>query len=630
MTIANDTDDRRNVKLNLDAAGLKLEGSGELSLAVDANQRRRQTLTLRPTLVEGQAELALAGRSEPLSSDRIVRNITVVPDGFPIVGSHSDLLEKTARREVLLPESWVKGTLKLSVNVYPSTLADLQKGLEALLREPCGCFEQTSTSSYPNVLILDYLQEADLAKPEIAARARELIERGYARLTSFECTNVARKNAREGYEWFGGTAPAHEALTAYGLLQFRDMSRVYNVDPAMLERTRNYLMARRDGKGGFERNPRALDTFGRAPDDITNAYIVWALTESGKQDELSKEIDALKVQAKTSQDPYFLALVANVLINRDQRAEASDLLKKLVLAQKEDGHLDAASTSITGSGGRDLQIETTALALLAWLKSNQPEFHLATNKAVKWIGQQRSGHGGFGSTQSTILALKALIAHTRANKKTAEAGTLKLYVADQEAASVDFPAGAQEAISLTLPNADAALKPGKNDVRVEITGNNVFPFTLSWSYQTLKPASAEGCAVKLSTKLDRSSAAEGDTVRLGVTVENVSGKGQGMTVAIIGLPAGLTLPEDFKQLKDYARLTEDGSRPGKIAAWETRGRELILYWRDLAPDAKIELPIDLICRVPGQYRGPASRAYLYYNADAKHWVDPLEVTIQSR
>ncbi len=102
-----------------------------------------------------------------------------------------------------------------------------------------------------------------------------------------------------------------------------------------------------------------------------------------------------------------------------------------------------------------------------------------------------------------------------------------------------------------------------------------------------------------------------------------------MAVAIIGLPAGLTLPEDMKQLKDLARVPNDGSRP-KISAWEMRGRELILYWRDLAPDQKIEVPLDLICRVPGEYRGPASRAYLYYNADNKHWVEPLKVTINAK
>jgi hypothetical protein len=34
--------------------------------------------------------------------------------------------------------------------------------------------------------------------------------------------------------------------------------------------------------------------------------------------------------------------------------------------------------------------------------------------------------------------------------------------------------------------------------------------------------------------------------------------------------------------------------------------------------------------VPGEYRGPASRAYLYYNADQKCWIDPLAIEIKTK
>ena len=32
--------------------------------------------------------------------------------------------------------------------------------------------------------------------------------------------------------------------------------------------------------------------------------------------------------------------------------------------------------------------------------------------------------------------------------------------------------------------------------------------------------------------------------------------------------------------------------------------------------------------VPGEYRGPASRAYLYYTSDEKHWVEPIAIKIR--
>ncbi|HEV3079062.1 MAG TPA: alpha-2-macroglobulin family protein [Gemmataceae bacterium] len=629
VSIANNTPDQRPISMHVSATGMNIPGQPDAQLMLVADGRSRRLFRMRPTLVEGEANVTIEGKSLPFE-DKVTRTLRVVPDGFPIVNAHSDVLEHIAQQDVVLPETWIKGTLKCQLQVFPSTLADLQKGLEALLREPGGCFEQTSSSNYPNVLILNYLKESDQTQPELEKHARDLLANGYQRLVAFECEDPSQPK-RRGYEWFGGKAAPHEALTAYGLLEFRDMAHVYDVDMKMVERTRQYLMSRKDGKGGFQRNAAAIDTFGRAPDNITNAYIVWALTESGKDDDIEKELTALAGQARDSKDPYFIALVANSLINRNQLDDGVALLKKVAGAQKEDGHLDAAQTSITGSGGRDLQIETTALAVLGWLKANRPgDFNAPVQKAVKWLGQQRGGYGGFGSTQSTILALKALIAFTRANKKTPEAGELKLFVADQLVAQKAFPAGVQDALVLDVSDVEKHLKPGKNAVRVEITGKNVFPYTLTSTYRTLKPASADNLPVRLSTQLDRTAASEGESVHLTVRVENAEDKGQGMAVAIIGLPAGLTLPEDMKQLKDYALLRNNGKEKGLIGAWELRGRELVLYWRDLAPRQKIEVPLDLICRVPGDYRGPASRAYLYYNADFKHWVDSLKISIAAK
>lgn len=48
-------------------------------------------------------------------------------------------------------------------------------------------------------------------------------------------------------------------------------------------------MDRRDGQGGFNLSSEALDSFGRAPQNITNAYIVWSLTSTGETD-VEKEI----------------------------------------------------------------------------------------------------------------------------------------------------------------------------------------------------------------------------------------------------------------------------------------------------------------------------------------------------
>jgi hypothetical protein len=323
-------------------------------------------------------------------------------------------------------------------------------------------------------------------------------------------------------------------------------------------------------------------------------------------------------------DPYFLALVANSLLNRPtggNRDKAIEYLQKIVSKQSQAGAVEGAETSITRSGGRDLTIETTALAVLGWLRANEAEkFQLPLQSAVKWMSQQRGGHGSFGSTQSTILALKALIAHTKANQHPAEDGDITVTIGGKKFTK-PFTKADREVVTLEIPNAEEVFKPGANEITAELSTKKPYPFSLAWICQTLTPASADDCALRIGTKLDRTEATEGETVRLNVTLQNTLDKDHGMAVAIVGLPAGTKLPPDMKQL---TKFREDGH----ISYFETRGsRELILYWRALAPKQKIDLNLDLICDVPGDFRGPASRGYLYYNADPKHWVEPLSIRI---
>ncbi|QEG31859.1 A-macroglobulin complement component [Gemmata obscuriglobus] len=632
VRVTNDSAVRRNVAFATTATGFKTDGSLKGAINLDPFKSGRQFLKLNADTRDGPASLVIEGTSIPAADkDVIRRTVRVVPDGFPGVGAFSDMLEKgRATSSVTLPKDVVPGTLKVRLEMYPTSMSDLVKGLDGLLREPHGCFEQTSTTNYPNALILDYLNQSNQANPEAATRARGLLDRGYGRLTSFECPDTPNR-VKHGFEWFGKADSQHEALTAYGLLQFKDMARVHPVDPELIKRTQAFLLSRRDGKGGFLRNARALDGFGGSPKPTTDAYIVWALVESDPEDkeklDLRTEITALKTAAldensATGRDAYTVALAANVALLRGDRETGHKLLDRLKEKHAKGGAVTGGIMSITRSGGRDLQIETTALALLGWLRANDPSYATAAKESIKWIAQQRGGYGGFGSTQSTIMALKALALHAQKNKHPAEAGELRLLVDGTVAATRTFTPNDVDVIGLDVPNPETVFKlGGRNEIAIATDAKQPYPFALSYTYTTLTPLSAERCAVRIATKLASAEAAEGDTVPLAVTLENRQKQGQGMTTAVIGIPAGMKVPTDLKQLTD---LREKGA----VAYFELKGsRELVLYWRELAPEQKVELSIDLVCDVPGTYRGPASRGYLYYDADHKHWVEPLSIRI---
>ena len=100
----------------------------------------------------------------------------------------SDRLEagSPVQENVSIPVDAIVGTQNLLVKIYPGVVSQIVEGLDSILRMPFGCFEQTSSTTYPNVLVMDYLQTTGQASPEVQFKAEEYINLGYQRLTTFE------------------------------------------------------------------------------------------------------------------------------------------------------------------------------------------------------------------------------------------------------------------------------------------------------------------------------------------------------------------------------------------------------------------------------------------------------------
>jgi uncharacterized protein YfaS (alpha-2-macroglobulin family) len=539
-------------------------------------------------------------------SDAFEQNFKIHAKGFPVSVSFSG--KETNKAYIVDIANMVKGSLVASATAYPSVVSDLMKGVESILREPGGCFEQTSMSSYPNIMVRDYLTTIGHNDPKIEARANELIERGYKKLIAFE-------TKEKGYEWFGG-APGHEALTAYGLMQFNDMKKVYSgVDQGMIDRTANWLMASKDGKGGYKKNPRALDNFGGANQNITNAYITYALA-CAKYEDIKIELDYIYEEAKSSKDAYIMGLAANALFahHKDKRALAilSDLIKK----QDADGSFMGAFHSITRSTDKALRVETTSLAILAMLQSDEINAN-ALNKAVDYLTKARSGYGDFGNTQSTIMALKALTQYANYAKQTNEDGVLEMYVEGKKVAEQAYKAGEREAI--VISGIEKYLNAGKNKLELKYrNAKNPLPYSIAVSWNTELPVSAKECMVDLRVDLNDSKVKTGETVRLKVKLENKTNAGLPSTMAIIGIPAGCSAqPWQLKEMQDKKI----------IDYYEINGNQLNIYYRQMAPNEVKTLNFDLKAEVQGKFLSPSSSAYLYYTNEFKEWqaLQTLEI-----
>jgi len=596
---------------NLTASG---HGSLEIAspampLSLEPLARVRKMMAIQVGQHNGEAELTLSAAAGPYT-DKVTRKLSVKPQGFPIEAGFGGLLAPggTVSHEIVIPGEMVAQSMTAHAVVYPSPLANLNEALARLICEPYGCFEQTSSTTYPLVMAQQYFTTHQGVDPDLVRRASDTLARGYERLTSFECKG-------KGYEWFAED-PGHEALTAYGLLEFTDMAAVREVDRAMLDRTRTWLLAARDGKGGFSRARRALHTW-IVDADCSNAYITWALLETGEKTNLDKEIDWVRNAAEKSDNTYVAALGANVLALAGDKDGANRLLDRLAGKQAADGSLGGATTSIVGSGGEALTIETTALAMLAWLKN--PRYAGNVEKAMHYLAEVCKG-GRYGSTQSTVLALKAIVEYDKSRAKPKAPGSLQLVVDGRPVGEpVAFTKETQGAIE--LPDMAASLAPGKHEIQLKMQGGSEMPYSVAVRYNTLKPASAEKCRVHLEVKLRDALIDEGAVTEAHVVMVNRTGEPIPTPVAIIGIPGGLEVRHD--QLKELVKA-------GKIAAYEVLGREVVLYWRSLGAEQRVELPVSLVAAIPGTYTGPASRAYLYYTDEHKHWVDAVKVAIAPR
>ncbi len=607
VTLKNNTNEPLGGAFTISAPdGLQAISEPDLAQTIMPGQARVVYLDYKVLNKPGKGDFTISFKSCGLK-DAFIQNIKMVSKGFPAVASFSG--QEVEKEYTIDMENVVDGSVKASFSAYPNVVSDLMKGVEGILQEPYGCFEQTSCTAYPNAMVLNYLNSTDSKDVNTLSRANALLDKGYNRLCTFE-------TKEKGYEWFGA-APGHEGLSAYGLLEFADMKKAgEKVDQKMVDRTAEWIMSHKDGKGGFARNQHALHDYGRISNEILNAYIVYAVAEAGYTD-IRQEFETSYERALATKDPYMLALMCNAAFKLNETQKASAAMNLLLSLQGKDGSWNGLTHSITYSQGRSLTIETTAIATMAMLKNSGK--NLAELKsAIDFIVKSRDGSGTFSSTQGTILALKALTEFAIASKKTTEGGTIAVFVDGRKVAERNYKAGDKGAI--VIDSLERFMSSGKHIVKVKYMGVKVpLPYSVAVNWNTFLPVSDLSCGVNLTTRLASKNTRVGETVRYSATLSNLKNTEIPSTMVLIGIPAGLTVqPWQLKEMQEKKLFDY----------YEVKGNQIMIYYRGMAPNDVKQINLDLKAEVPGEFDAPASSGYLYYTNEFKSWsgVDRIKIS----
>jgi uncharacterized protein YfaS (alpha-2-macroglobulin family) len=573
-------------------------------------------------------------------SDAIQKDVTVYPDGKQIFFTQSDRLTAgtPVRQTVDIPTDVIAGTQTLMVKIYPGILSQVVEGLDSLLRMPYGCFEQTSSTNYPNVLVLDYLKTTNQASPETQFKAEDYINLGYQRLTTFEVDGSG------GFSLFGD-APADVMLTAYGLQEFGDMSRVHPVDPALIQRTAEWLLSQQQGDGSWAgREGFHESTLTNQTDPLpVSAYVVWSLADAGFGDDarVQKGVAYVREAASQAKEPYILALVANALVAYDVKVSGGNLhstteavLKRLaeMAEQKGSGVIWPSGTAtFMGSEGETGSLETTALAALAFLRANRyPEL---ANGALTTLIKEKDSFGTWYSTQATVLALKALIQSVRAGAENVNATiTVSLNGSQKHTVQVtkenfdvvqlltfdDVTPGAQNVVEISAE--------GQGNLMYQVSGNYYLP----WDKLALYPDKVESQnAVKIDVTYDRTQLSVDDTVNVNVTVSlNEAGGKADWALIDLGLPPGFTVQtEDLDALVTrYKDVPQDYALP-TVKRYELTGRQILVYIGNLSYGNSLTFNYRLRAKFPLVAQTPASTAYDYYNPQVSGEAGPQTLVV---
>lgn len=587
-----------------------------------------RTITLGPNSVgavrfsikvlkAGTWPLKVAARGQQ-ASDGVERLVTVRPDGDRTDFGYAGLLEGPADHRIHIPGKAIPGSSSLRVQVVPGPLAAAVDGLESMLRVPHGCFEQTSSTTYPNVMILRYLKNTKRASPALAMRARRLISTGLQRLLSFEVKGG-------GFSLYG-QAPADKTLTAYGLHQFVDMASVHpGVDQRLIRRTSRFLVSLQRPDGSWSPGPSYF--FRRAPTSTdrvrVTAYVAWALLRAGERGgSVHRAIRYVQSLLPLINDAYTTALVALCLMEEDPKhaglVPLFARLGRLQLRDKRGSYWTAArGDTITGSSGEAANVETTALATQALLRFGR--HHLMARKALGYLATAKPPGGGWGSTQATVLALQALMLVRSQDRKDVR-GTVTVTLDGRQVGRLDLDAADRGVLQvLDLSRHVGPGRSRKLGVHYQGEGTPMYQVTGSYHLPYSRVPSGAKARSRLGLKVtyNRRYLSTRDTVTAGIELRNRTNLAAAVPMIEVGRPAGFD-----PLIEDLERLVQKG----QVSRFEVLNRRIVFYLNQLPAGASLRFSYRLKARYPVQVTVPPSRAYEYYDAQKKTCTHASAIT----
>jgi hypothetical protein len=604
VTVFSYTNGTQDVALELEGDGVSAVGDAKLALHLAKGEARGVRFRIKADKA-GERVVRLKATS-PTRADAMERKIVITPNGQAMTRVRSGRVTGNALAIAELPQNAIDGGNDLFIKIYGGPLSQVSEGLDGVFRMPHGCFEQTSSVTYPSILALQFLERTKSASPELEKKAREYIAQGYQRLVSFEVGGG-------GFSLFG-SSPATNVLSAYGLLELSEMASIATVDESLVERTRDFLYKQRTPTGGWKRPSYDPKEEAKAKDDpLVTAYVAWALATStkGAHNRLGEVLD-LVAKGDPDDDAYALSLRALALIAGARLSDARPLLERLAkLAIREDAgtHFTSKAVGVMYSYGPSMDVEVTGLATHALaLAAMEPEIRAS---ALDWLASQRGAYGTWSTTQATIAAMRALLDEARPVTKAPQ--DIHVLVDGQDAESFVMEPKARDVHRLVSLRRFA--KSGKHVVEIRASGDGDVSYQLVATHY-VPWQRGPGAGLSLEVAYGPNAVDTGSAMTCRVKLGWRGKEAARMPLVEIGVPPAFEVSSE--------RL--DGLvREHAIERYTVERGKVTLYFVALSESKPASFDVPMRALWPAHVVVPSSVAYLYYEPEVRAETAPLRV-----
>ena len=623
----------------------KLLSPATLETSVAAGELEESLFRFRVTGAIGTVKQRVTAANHE-TGDAVEKPLRIHPDGEPRTVTSSRLLKAETGADITLdvdiPDYAMPSSVQGEIKLYPNLMAHVLESSRSQLERPYGCGEQTVSSTYPNVMLLRLYKQAGKSPDATYHTALRFARLGYAQLLSYQ-------HEDGGISVWTKDKP-DLALTAYALRFLNDAAEFVEVDPDVVEASRQWLLHQQSANGSWQEE--------RKRDSVSlTAYVALALAK-GAQLNLSKAatrpgalpvdlaltraLDYLRSEWTTSNDPYAIAQVALAAFQSNDKllgSAASEKLASMAHREGETSYWALESNTLFYGWGTPGKVETTALAMQALTKAaagsaeQKTNLERAAEQGLLFLIRNKDGYGVWYSGQTTINVLESflLLAKPGSESRSASpaATTAEITVNGERAASVKLPRPDEVTAPLQIDLAKF-LKPGRNHISISRAGESqtasaqaVARYYIPWDQSSAKGKTGirtgDSDALSLRVDYDRTTIQRDESIHCKVHAERIGFRGYGMLLAEIGLPPGAVVDRDSLE-KAMSAATWD------ISQYEILPDRLVVY---LWPEAGgTDFDFAFRPRYGMNALTAPSILYDYYNPEAQVVVQPSRIEVQ--